>query len=204
MLAFGLSLLFMYMVLAAQFESFLHPITILLALPLTIPFALLSLVLLGEPLGHLRDASACSCCSASSRRTASCRSTTRTRCGPQGMPRDEAILEANHVRLRPILMTTVMLVAAWSRSRSARAPARRSRAAMAKVIIGGQTLSLLLTLLITPVAYSLFDDAIAWGVGERVRRLGRRLLGRAEPARPGPRAVPAEIVRTADTERKSA
>ena len=76
----------------------------------------------------------------------------------QGMARDEAILEANHVRLRPILMTTVMLVAGMIPIALGSGPGAGSRAAMAKVIIGGQTLCLLLTLLMTPVAYSLFDD----------------------------------------------
>jgi HAE1 family hydrophobic/amphiphilic exporter-1 len=74
------------------------------------------------------------------------------------MARDPAILKANHVRLRPILMTTVMLVAGMIPIALGTGPGSGSRAAMAKVIIGGQSLCLLLTLLMTPVAYSLFDD----------------------------------------------
>jgi HAE1 family hydrophobic/amphiphilic exporter-1 len=74
------------------------------------------------------------------------------------MARDPAILKANHVRLRPILMTTVMLVAGMIPIALGRGPGSGSRASMAKVIIGGQSLCLLLTLLLTPVAYSLFDD----------------------------------------------
>ena len=76
----------------------------------------------------------------------------------QGLPRDEAILEANHTRLRPILMTTVMLIAAMIPIALGQGPGAASRASLAKVILGGQTLSLLLTLLVTPVAYSLWDD----------------------------------------------
>jgi HAE1 family hydrophobic/amphiphilic exporter-1 len=76
----------------------------------------------------------------------------------EGMERDRAILEANHTRLRPILMTTVMLVFAMVPVALGTGPGAASRASMAKVIIGGQGLSLLITLLITPVAYSLFDD----------------------------------------------
>ena len=76
----------------------------------------------------------------------------------RGMERDEAILEANHTRLRPILMTTVMLVAAMVPIALGQGPGAGARASMAKVILGGQTLSLLLTLLVTPVAYSLWDD----------------------------------------------
>ena len=76
----------------------------------------------------------------------------------EGMERDRAIIEANHARLRPILMTTLMLVFGMLPMALGRGPGAASRASMAKVIIGGQALSLLITLLITPVAYSLFDD----------------------------------------------
>jgi HAE1 family hydrophobic/amphiphilic exporter-1 len=80
----------------------------------------------------------------------------------RGMPRDEAILEANHTRLRPILMTTVMLVAAMVPMALGQGPGAGARAGLAKVILGGQSLSLLLTLLVTPVAYSLWDDFTQW------------------------------------------
>jgi hydrophobic/amphiphilic exporter-1 (mainly G- bacteria), HAE1 family len=202
-LAFGLSIIFMYMVLAAQFESFLHPVSIMLALPLTIPCALLSLVLLGEPIGVYSVFGIFMLFGIVKKNGILQIDYTNT-LRAEGKPRDEAILEANHVRLRPILMTTVMLIAGMIPIALGQGPGAASRAGIAKVIIGGQAISLLITLLITPVAYSLFDDAIAWGVGERVRRFGRRLLGRAEPVRPGPRPVPAEIVRTGDAERKSA
>jgi hydrophobic/amphiphilic exporter-1 (mainly G- bacteria), HAE1 family len=88
-------------------------------------------------------------------------------------------LTANHVRLRPILMTTVMLVMGMIPIALGRGPGAASRASMAYVIIGGQTLCLLLTLLVTPVAYSLFDDAGRWmrtvGVSARLNALGARL-----------------------------
>jgi HAE1 family hydrophobic/amphiphilic exporter-1 len=80
----------------------------------------------------------------------------------QGMERDQAILEANKTRLRPILMTTVVLVAAMIPVALSRGPGSANRATMAVVIVGGQTLCLLITLLIVPVAYSLFDDAGMW------------------------------------------
>ena len=76
----------------------------------------------------------------------------------RGLPRDEAILKANRARLRPILMTTIMLVAAMIPIATGQGPGAGARASMAKVILGGQLLSLLLTLLITPVSYSIWDD----------------------------------------------
>jgi HAE1 family hydrophobic/amphiphilic exporter-1 len=85
------------------------------------------------------------------------------------MERDQAILEANHARLRPILMTTLMLIFGMLPMALGRGPGAASRASMAKVIIGGQALSLLITLLITPVAYSLFDDLgrLGWVAGAK-------------------------------------
>ena len=95
-----------------------------------------------------------------------------------GLGRDAAILDANHTRLRPILMTTVMLVAAMIPIALGRGPGAGARASMAKVIIGGQMLSLLLALLVTPVTYSLFD-----GLGHLPGRLRAR-LGRKRPGQP--------------------
>ena len=103
----------------------------------------------------------------------------------QGMPRDEAILAANHVRLRPILMTTVMLVAGMIPIALGQGPGSSSRASMAKVIIGGQTLCLLLTLLLTPVAYSLFDDLGHARLWVRLREAAHAVRARLHTATNG-------------------
>jgi len=89
----------------------------------------------------------------------------------KGMSVAEAILAANRTRLRPILMTTVMLVAAMIPMAMGEGPGAAGRAGMAKVILGGQILSLLLTLLVTPVSYSIWESLIAWKA--RVSLTGR-------------------------------
>jgi HAE1 family hydrophobic/amphiphilic exporter-1 len=157
LIAFLTSFLFMYMILGAQFESFVHPITILLALPLTLPFALISLILLRTNL-NIYAMFGLFMLFGIVKKNGILQVDYTNVLRAQGLPRDEAILEANHTRLRPILMTTVMLIAAMIPIALGQGPGAAARASLAKVILGGQTLSLLLTLLVTPVAYSLWDD----------------------------------------------
>lgn len=172
--ALGLSFLFMYMVLAAQFESLLHPVTIMLSLPLSLPFALLSLMLLGDTLNIYSTFGVFMLFGIIKKNGILQVDYTNT-LRERGVPRDAAIVEANKTRLRPILMTTITLIAGMIPIALGKGPGAASRASMAKVIIGGQALSLVITLLIVPVAYSLFDDA-----GKALSRLGRKLRGQKD------------------------
>src|SRR5438067_4466618 len=169
-IAMVLAVIFIYMLLASQFNSFIHPLTIMTSLPLALPAGLLALMAFGMTV-NVYSAIGLMMLFGIVKKNSILQVDYTNTLREQGIERHDALIASNHVRLRPILMTTIAIVAGMIPIALGRGAGAGSRASMAITILGGQVLCLLLTLLVTPVVYSYFDDLREWSPVAALRRI---------------------------------
>ena len=155
-----LSVILIYMILASQFGSFTHPLTIMVSLPLSLVGAFLALLLTGDTVNIMSMIGIILLMGLVTKNAILLVDFARERIA-DGMPRREALLDAGQVRLRPILMTALTLIFGVLPVALAVGQGAEFRAPMARAVIGGMTTATLLTLIVIPVVYTYVDDAVA-------------------------------------------
>jgi HAE1 family hydrophobic/amphiphilic exporter-1 len=184
-MAIGLAMIFVYMVLASQFESFLQPIVIMLVMPIAVPFALFTLWATDRTL-NLWSALGMLLLLGIVKKNSILQVDYANVLRARGLPLREAIVESCRTRLRPILMTTTAIIAGLIPTSLGIGIGGTGRSAIAVTIIGGQALCLFLTLLLVPVAYVKFDALERALIGDGARawlgRLSAATIGRLRHA----------------------
>ena len=171
--AFGMGLVVAYMVLAAQFNAFTHPFTVLLALPFSISGALIMLWISGQTMNVYSMLGLILLMGIAKKNSIMLVDFTN-QMRERGLERHAALLEACPIRLRPILMTSIATIAGAMPAAFAIGPGAETQRPMALALVGGMLVSTFLTLFVVPAAYSILDDIVSWN-DERHRK-GAALL----------------------------
>jgi hydrophobic/amphiphilic exporter-1 (mainly G- bacteria), HAE1 family len=164
--ALAMAIVFIYMILASQFRSFMQPLALMTSLPLTLIGVVLALLMFGSALSMFSIIGIVMLMGLVTK-NAILLVDFAIRMREQGMERSEALLHAAKVRLRPILMTTLAMIFGMVPLAFALTEGSEQRAPMGQAVIGGVITSSLLTLVVVPVVYCYLDDLAQWALGRR-------------------------------------
>ncbi len=191
--ALFLAVVFIYLILASQFASFVHPLAIMLSLPLSLVGVALALLATHDTLNIMSMIGLIMLMGLVTKNAILLVDFTNQARG-QGLSRRDALIRAGSTRLRPIVMTTLAMIFGMLPLAFAIGAGAEMRAPMARAVIGGLITSTLLTLIVVPVVYTYLDDLRPAAVLGWLRRRWRRRTGalEAEPARGGVTPQPAD------------
>jgi len=161
-----LAVIFVYLILAAQFESFIDPLSIMLSLPLSIVGMAGMLAITGDTISIMSLIGLIMLMGLVTKNAILLIDYTKVLRG-RGMDRRTALITAGRTRLRPILMTTLAMIFGMSPLFFGLGEGAEFRAPMARAVVGGLITSTLLTLIVVPVVYAILDDITAWLFGKR-------------------------------------
>jgi hydrophobic/amphiphilic exporter-1 (mainly G- bacteria), HAE1 family len=181
--ALALAVIFIYLILASQFGSFVHPLAIMLSLPLSLVGVAVTLLLTHDTLNIMSMIGLIMLMGLVTK-NAILLVDFANQGRAEGLPRRDALIRAGSTRLRPIVMTTLAMIFGMLPLAFAIGAGAEMRAPMARAVIGGLITSTLLSLIVVPVVYTYLDDLrpatlLAWF------RRPRRAAGSAPVATPG-------------------
>ncbi len=167
--ALALAVIFIYLLLASQFESFFDPFSIMFSLPMSLVGAVIGLLIFKDSMSIMSMIGIIMLMGLVTKNAILLVDFIKQN-RYKGKTRLEAILIAGPVRLRPILMTTFAMVFGMLPLALGIGPGAEMRAPMARAVIGGLTSSTLLTLVVVPIVYTVIDDIVAWFMGHETIR----------------------------------
>ncbi|MCP4583590.1 MAG: efflux RND transporter permease subunit [candidate division Zixibacteria bacterium] len=181
LMALVLSIIFIYLLLASQFESFIDPLAIMLSLPLAVVGALITLYVWNSTLNVMSLIGVVMLMGLVTKNAILLIDFTK-QLRREGLSRTQALLKAGPIRLRPILMTTFATIFGMLPIALALGTGTEFKSPMARAVIGGLISSTLLTLVVVPVVYTILDDIVAFFMGRETVKVEAESAGGLEPA----------------------
>jgi HAE1 family hydrophobic/amphiphilic exporter-1 len=184
-LALGVAIMLMYLILVIQFGSFLDPLAILVSLPLSLIGVVAALLITGDTLNIMSLIGVMLLMGIVAKNAILLIDFAKWAREDRGVPRREALIQAGRIRIRPIMMTTLALIAGMIPVALGRGEGADFRAPLGRAVIGGVIASTVLSLLVIPTVYEIFDEWREWLFGRFSRAARHATVPISPQASPG-------------------